>query len=88
MLNRFSFFFLQAHSISEALPSSQLILHVAGHFHVAHGLGIAEHLEHYCPEVKRVSAVVLPEENPEEFVADRHAEMADYIVLTDMERLE
>jgi len=77
-----------AHSISEALKSHPLVLHIAGHFHVCHGLGIAEHLSGYAPpETSIVSVVVLPEDDPTKFV-EGHANAADYVILTHCANLD
>ena len=40
-----------AHSVTKALYRSNLVVHVAGYFHVKQNLGIPEHLAHYCTAI-------------------------------------
>jgi len=76
-----------AHSISKALSSHPLVLHIAGHFHVCHGLGISEHLSGYAPPgTSTLSVVVLPEDDPTKF-NEGHKNAADYVILTDCAKL-
>jgi len=76
-----------AHSISEAVSSHPLVLHIAGHFHVCHGLGISEHLSGYAPPgTSTLSVVVLPEDDPTKF-QEGHKNAADYVILTDCAKL-
>eukprot|EP00096_Caligus_rogercresseyi_P011148 TRINITY_DN4299_c0_g1_i1.p1 TRINITY_DN4299_c0_g1~~TRINITY_DN4299_c0_g1_i1.p1 ORF type:complete len:268 (+),score=60.86 TRINITY_DN4299_c0_g1_i1:543-1346(+) len=71
-----------AHSIQGQLQLDKKVIHVTGHFHIQKGLGLMEHLRNFAPSTNIMSLVILPEENPEEFVEERHKGLADYVVLT------
>lgn len=78
-----------AHSITKALYRSNLVVHVAGYFHVKQNLGIPEHLAHYCTEIDygQTTIVMLPEEDLV-FTELEHKDAADLIVLTDINAID
>lgn len=78
-----------AHSITKALYRSNLVVHVAGYFHVKQNLGIPEHLAHYCTEMDygQTTIVMLPEEDLV-FTQSEHKDAADLIVLTDINAID
>lgn len=78
-----------AHSITKALYRSNLVVHVAGYFHVKQNLGIPEHLAHYCTEIDygQTTVVLLPEEDLV-FTENEHKDAADLIVLTDINAID
>ena len=40
-----------AHSVTKALYRSNLVVHIAGYFHVKQNLEIPEHIAHYCTAI-------------------------------------
>jgi uncharacterized iron-regulated protein len=78
-----------AHSITKALYRSNLVVHVAGYFHVKQNLGIPEHLAHYCTEMDygQTTIVLLPEEDLV-YSESEHKDAADLIVLTDINAID
>lgn len=77
------------HSITKALYRSNLVVHVAGYFHVKQNLGIPEHLAHYCTEIDygQTTIVMLPEEDLV-YTESEHKDAADLIVLTDINAID
>ena len=78
-----------AHSIIKALYRSNLVVHVAGYFHIKSNLGIPEHLTHYggSLEYGQTSIVMLPEEDLV-FTESEHKNAADLVVLTDINAVD
>jgi len=81
-----------ADSIVKTLLGTEcdIVVHVAGFFHVQHNLGIPEHLVNYSKDSEldyhRTTVVILPEEELE-FVETEHKDKADFLILTDMNGL-
>lgn len=46
-----------------------------------------EHLQKIRPDTSVLTVVILPEEEPDKFVQEEHKDKADYLVLTDLEKL-
>lgn len=78
-----------AHSIIKALYRANLVVHVAGYFHIKSNLGIPEHLAHYggSLEYGQTSIVMLPEEDLV-FTESEHKNAADLVVLTDINAID
>merc|ERR1712086_506953 len=79
-----------AHSVTKELHRSNLVIHVAGHFHVKANLGIPEHLSHYCKnsiDYGQTTIIMLPEEDLI-FCDDDHKNAGDFIVLTDINAID
>ena len=78
-----------AHSITKALYRSNLVVHVAGYFHVKHHLGIPEHLTQYCSDLDhgQVTVVMLPEEELV-FSESEHKNAGDLVILTDINAID
>lgn len=78
-----------AHSITKALYRSNVVIHVAGYFHVKQNLGIPEHLAHYSTEIDYglTTIVMLPEEDLA-FAESEHKDAADLVVLTDINAID
>lgn len=78
-----------AHSIIKALYRSNLVVHVAGYFHIKSNLGIPEHLSYYGDSVEfgQTNIVMLPEEDLV-FTESEHKNAADLVVLTDINAID
>jgi len=79
-----------AHSVTKGLRRSNLVIHVAGHFHVKENLGIPEHLSHYCKDsidYGQTTIIMLPEEDLV-FIDSDHKNAGDFIVLTDINAID
>ena len=78
-----------AHSITKALYRSNLVVHVAGYFHVKQNLGIPEHLAHYCTDIDygQTTIVMLPEEDLV-FSEQEHTNASDLVILTDINAID
>jgi len=78
-----------AHSVTKALYRSNLVVHIAGYFHVKQNLGIPEHLAHYCTAIDygQTTIVMLPEEDLV-FTESEHRDAADLVVLTDINAID
>jgi uncharacterized iron-regulated protein len=78
-----------AHSITKGLYRSNLVVHVAGYFHVKQNLGIPEHLAHYCTDIDhgQVTVVMLPEEDLV-FSESEHTNAGDLVILTDINAID
>lgn len=74
-----------AYSISEHLKNEKngLIVHLNGGFHTENRLGTVEHLQKYHPGAKITVVTMRYEENFKTFDNKRHAELGDFVVLTD-----
>lgn len=74
-----------AYWISQALERHKhgLIVHLNGGFHTAYRLGTVEHLAKYSPKAKAVVITMRYEENFKEFDKDKHADLGDFVILTD-----
>lgn len=68
---------------------SNLVVHVAGYFHVKSNLGIPEHLAHYCTDVDygQTIVVMLPEEDLV-FSEHEHRNASDLVILTDINAID
>ena len=74
-----------AYSIAEYQmrnPGS-LVVHVVGGFHVATGTGIPEHLIEYRPRTRVLIVSVEPAEDLGAFDAESHANLGDFVILSD-----
>jgi len=79
-----------AYSVTKELHRSNLVIHVAGHFHVKANLGIPEHLSHYCKnsiDYGQTTIIMLPEDDLI-FCDDDHKNAGDFIVLTDINAID
>ena len=73
-----------AFSISEELshePGS-LVLNINGRFHSEQGMGIPEHLRHYCPGVQILTVTILSEKNFPNF-DEKFRGFGDFVIITD-----
>lgn len=59
------------------------ILHVCGSFHVEYHLGICEMMSRYGESTSMVVVAIYPEEDCQNFDSKRHADSADFVILTD-----
>ncbi len=75
-----------AFSIFESFEKLNFVAHISGYFHVQKNLGIVEHLNHYASDVSSYTVVMLPEEKPE-FYPEDHSDLADSLVLTDLNKI-
>lgn len=74
-----------AYSIAEYLVRypDALVVHAVGAFHVESFTGIPEHLARYRPSARQLTVTVLSEEDFTTFHEERHAGLADFVVLGD-----
>lgn len=76
-----------AHSIATGLQKVNRILHITGHFHIQHRLGTVEHLKVYCPHAQVLTVAILPSDDTVR-LAEEHLNVADLVVLTDVDALD
>jgi uncharacterized iron-regulated protein len=74
-----------AFSISEYLKRSKnpLVVHLNGAFHTENRLGTPEHLLKYAPKTKFLVVTMRYEENFQSFDKSKHADLGDFVILTD-----
>ena len=74
-----------AHSVSESLNrhKNALIVHLNGSFHTENRLGTVEHLLKYRPKTKILVVTMRYEENFGNFDKAKHADLGDFVILTD-----
>ncbi len=74
-----------AYSIAEYQTGhpGTLVIHIVGGFHVAKGTGIPEHLIEYRPGTRMLIVSVEPVEDITVFDAESHANLGDFVILTD-----
>ncbi len=74
-----------AYWISQGLERNKgaLVIHLNGGFHTAYRLGTVEHLLNYSPRSKAVVITMRYEENFKNFDKAKHADLGDFVVLTD-----
>jgi len=75
-----------ADSIHQGLGRMDRIVHVTGYFHIQYKLGLVEHLTRLKPDTEILSIVILPSEQTHE-VSEEQKNIADLLVLTDIEAL-
>jgi uncharacterized iron-regulated protein len=59
-----------------------LVIHLAGSFHVERGTGIPERISDYRPGTRVVSVVMTKVEDVADWSAEKHAALADFVILT------
>lgn len=72
------------HAVTNALVEhlGALVVHFAGSFHVERGTGIPERIDDYRPGTRVTTVVMTKTDDVTDWSAERHAELADYVVLT------
>ena len=78
-----------AHTIARHLMNTPdaLVLHVTGGFHVSEGTGTPEQLAHYRPSARPLIVSIRPVDDVTAFDPDEHAQMGDFVILTDAPRV-
>jgi len=76
-----------AESLWKALEKTPRLLHITGFFHMQFGLGTVERLKALDPEIKILTIAIIPSENQEELV-EGQLNIADMVVLTDLDSIE
>lgn len=61
----------------------RIVFHVCGSFHVEYHLGICEMMSRYREATSMVVVAIYPEEDCQTFDSKRHADRADFVILTD-----
>ena len=74
-----------AFSIAEYLKRTKnpLVVHLNGAFHTENRLGTPEHLLKYAPKTKFLVITMRYEENFQTFDKSKHADLGDFVILTD-----
>lgn len=74
-----------AFSIAEKLKADKnaLVVHLNGSFHTENRLGTVEHLLKYKPNTKVLVITMRYEENFKNFDNSKHADLGDFVILTD-----
>jgi len=75
-----------ADSIHQGLGRMDRVVHVTGYFHIQYRLGLVEHLTRLRPDTEILNIVILPSEQTHE-VSEEQKNIADLVVLTDLEAL-
>jgi uncharacterized iron-regulated protein len=72
------------HAVTNALVEhlGALVVHFAGSFHVERGTGIPERIDDYRPGTRVTTVVMTKTDDVTAWSSERHAELADYVVLT------
>jgi uncharacterized iron-regulated protein len=74
-----------AYSVSQALKRSKgsLVVHLNGGFHTENRLGTVEHLLKYRKKARVIVITMRAEDDFKTFEKSKHADLGDYVVLTD-----
>jgi len=76
-----------ADSLHKALEKTPRLIHITGFFHMQYALGTVERLRELLPEVKILSVAIIPSEDMN-YLSDGQKNIADLVVLTDLNRIE
>ena len=74
-----------AFTIAEYLTQQpqSLIMHVTGAFHVSHGSGTPDALQHYRPGTRDLVVLIRPTADPDTFISEEHTGLGDFVILTE-----